>query len=549
MSALETYAVDVLDGKIKACHRIKQMYEKLLYRYYNPGQWHFDQQIADKHIGFMERFCKQPESGKPLRFELFQRAKMEAIFGFVDDCGLRQFQEVLTVEGRKNGKTTEMAAVELDLLMNDGEGSPQVYNVATKRDQACLGFNAALAMVKRSASLYPLVRKRVGDLYCPGNMGFIKPLASNSNSLDGLNSHGVIIDELAAIKNRDLYDLMKQSMSARTQPLLFAITTNGFIRENIFDAQYEYACGVLDGTIDDERFAAFIYELDDPDEWTDETCWIKANPGLGAIKSYTFLKGCVEKAKSDPAFLPTVKVKDFNLKETGSTAWLRWDEVENEATFTTPFDYCVGGFDAADTTDLNAAKALMMRPDDPNLYVKSMYWLPETVLEQSAKTGSRRERDNMPYELWVKQGYMRVWEGNKVDKACFLQWFMELRDKEDLYTMFIGYDPWHIDDSLLAAFKAEFGPQSMIPVRQGIYTLSEPMKQIKADLQAKRIIYNNNPVDKMCLANTEIKADINGNIQPVKGLDSRKRIDGTIALICGYKVLKDKYDQFVNLNG
>lgn len=548
MSAIEQYAVAILDGKIKACRRIKQMYEKLLYQYYNPGQWHFDQAIADRHINFMERFCRQPESGQPLRFELFQRAKLEAIFGFVDDCNLRQYQEVLTIEGRKNGKTTEMAAVEIDLLANDGEGSPQVYNVATKRDQAMLGFNACLSMIKRSSDLSGILRKRVSDIYFAHNLGFIKALAANSNGLDGLNSHGVIIDELAAIKNRDLYDLMKQSMSARSQPLLFAITTNGFVRDNIFDAQYDYACGVLDGTIDDDRFAAFIYELDDPDEWLDESCWIKANPGLGTIKKYDFLKRCVEKAKADPSFMPTVKTKDFNLKETGASSWLRWDDLNNDATFDTTFDYCVGGFDAADTTDLNAAKALMMRPDDPNVYVKSMYWIPETVLEQVAKTGSRRERDNMPYDLWVKQGLMRVWEGNKVDKVCFLQWFMELRDKDDLYTMFIGFDPWHIDDTLLAAFKAEFGPNSMIPVRQGIYTLSDPMKSLKADLQAKRIIYGGNPIDKMCLANTEIKVDINGNIQPVKGLDPRKRIDGTVALINGYKVLKDKYDQFVNLN-
>lgn len=548
MSALEQYAVAILDGKIKACRRIKQQYERLLYNYYNPGQWHFDQSIADRHIVFMERFCRQPESGQPLRFELFQRAKLEAIFGFVDDCNLRQFQEVLTIEGRKNGKTTEMAAVEIDLLANDGEGSPQVYNVATKRDQAMLGFNACHSMIKRSSDLSGILRKRVSDIYFAHNLGFIKALAANSNGLDGLNSHGVIIDELAAIKNRDLYDLMKQSMSARSQPLLFAITTNGFVRDNIFDAQYEYACGVLDGQIDDDRFAAFIYELDDPDEWLDETCWIKANPGLGTIKKFDFLRRCVEKAKADPSFRPTVMTKDFNLKQTGASAWLRWEELDNDATFDTTFDYCVGGFDAADTTDLNAAKALMMRPDDPNIYVKSMYWIPETVLEQVSKTGSRRERDNMPYDLWVKQDLMRVWEGNKVDKVCFLQWFMELREKEDLYTMFIGYDPWHIDDTLLAAFKAEFGPNSMIPVRQGIYTLSDPMKSLRADLQAKRIIYGGNPIDKMCLANTEVKVDINGNIQPVKGLDPRKRIDGTVALINGYKVLKDKYDQFVNLN-
>ena len=240
--------------------------------------------------------------------------------------------------------------------------------------------------------------------------------------------------------------------------------------------------------------------------------------------------------------------KDFNLKQTGASSWLRWEDFDSDVAVDGHFDYCIGGFDAADTTDLNAAKAIMMRPDDPNIYVRSMYWIPETVLDLMAKTGTRRERDNMPYDLWVKQGFMRVWEGNKVDKACFLQWFMELRDQDDLFPLYFGYDPWHIDDSLLAAFKAEFGPNSMIPVRQGIYTLSTPMKDLKADLQAHRVIYGGNPVDKMCFANTEIKTDINGNIQPVKGNDPRKRIDGTVALINAYKVLKDKYDHYVNLN-
>lgn len=549
MTALERYAVDVLDGKIIACKRIKQQYKKLLYQLYNPGHWHFDESVANRHIDFMESFCRNPETGTPLRFELFQRAKMQAIFGFVDDDGIRKYQEALTIEGRKNGKTTETAAVELDLLCNDGEGKPQIYNVATKRDQAMLGFDAVYTMVQRSPHLARHVRKRVSDLYFPLNMGFIRALASNTNSLDGLNTHGGIIDELAAIKNRDLYDLIKQSMSARRQPLLFEISTNGFVRDNIFDSQYKYACDVLDGKVDDERFLAFIYELDDENEWTDEGCWIKANPGLGTIKKIDFLRGCVEKAKADPDFRATVLVKDFNIKQTGSTSWLRYEELDSNQTFDiSEFDYCIGGFDAADTTDLNAAKAVMMRPDDPHIYVKSMYWIPETVIEQMERTGSRRERDNMPYSLWVKQGLMRTWPSNKVDKACFLQWFTELREENDLYTMFIGYDPWHVDDTLLAAFRAEFGANSMIPVRQGVFSLSQPMFDLRADFRSHNIIYGGNPVDKMCLMNTETHADINGNIQPVKSLDPRKRIDGTIALLCAYKVLQDKKGEYVALN-
>lgn len=551
MSALEEYGIAVLDGKIAACKRIKQIYEKLLNDMYQPGKYHFDEMIANRHIAFIEKFCKQAQGkiGTPLKLELFQKAKFQAAFGFVDDNDIRQYNEVLTIEGRKNGKTTEMAAVNLDMLVNDGEGSPECYIIATAKDQANKGFNETHKMVRQSPELSRNIKKRMSDLYFPYNMGFIKALASNTNSLDGLNSHLVTIDELAAIKNRDIYDLMKQSMSSRMQPMLFCITTNGFVRDGIFDSQYDYACGVLDGNIKDERFLPFIYELDDADEWDKEDCWIKANPGLGSIKKVSFLRECVEKAKNDPAFKATVLVKDFNLKQNSASAWLKWEEANNEETFDIPFDYCIGGMDAADSVDLSAAKAVCMRPGDPHIYVKSMYWIPETVIDTMTANGIRRERDNAPYDLWVKQGFMRVCPGAKVDKRVFLDWFVELREQEDLYTLFIGYDPWHIDDTLLAQFKAEFGTNAMIPIRQGVYTLSQPMKDLKADFAQHLVVYNNNPVDKMCLLNTDTKADINGNIQPVKGLDSRRRIDGTIALICAYKVLKDKYDEYVNLNG
>lgn len=214
---------------------MKRVSEILLNNMTSPGKYHFDIDIANKHIGFMERFCKMPSGklGVPLQFELFQRARLEAVFGFVDDNDLRQYQEVLIIEGRKNGKTTECAAVELDLLVNDGEGAPQVYNVATKLDQAKLGYNAADKMRMQSALLKKHIKRRAGDLYFAHNFGYIKPLASDTSSLDGLDVHGAIIDELAAIKNRDLYDLVKQGMSARQQPLLFTISTNGFVRDSI----------------------------------------------------------------------------------------------------------------------------------------------------------------------------------------------------------------------------------------------------------------------------------------------------------------------------
>lgn len=550
MIEFEEYFTKIYNGEITACEKMKQAAEMLLEQFADPGEYHFDYDIAKKHTDFIETFCKLPTGkiGTPLKLELFQAARLQALFGFVDDNNIRKYNECLIVEGRKNGKTTETASVEADMLVNDGEGSPQIYNVATQREQAMLGFNACHKMIKQSPALSKHIRKRASDLYFSYNMGFIKPLASNTNSLDGLDVHCAVIDELAAIKNRDIYDLIKQACGARSQPLIFCITTNGFVREGIFDKQYAYAKGVLDGTIKDEHFLPFIYELDAVEEMWDEPMWIKANPGLGTIKDIDYLRQCVAKAKNDPSFLPTVLVKDFNIPQTSESAWLKYEELNNEDIFDVKFDYGIGGFDAADTTDLNAATCLFMRPNDEHIYRRSMYWIPQAVLDAQAARGDRRERDSVPYSLWVQQGYMRTCPGHKCDKRIFLEWFKELRDTDGIYTLFIGYDPWHIDDTLLREFKAEFGANSMIPIRQGTITLSEPMKNLQAEFKDKHIIYNNNPIDKWCLINTQKKADINGNIQPVKKLDQTQRIDGTIALLCAYKVLCDKLSSYVGLN-
>lgn len=549
MTEFEQYFSGIGDGRIIACEKMKRIADTLMEKYLNPCEFHFDMEIANRHIEFIERFCKLPTGklGQPLRLELFQKARLQSIFGFVDDNNLRQYNEVLIIEGRKNGKTTETAAIELDMLMNDKEGAPQIYNVATMLDQARLGFNAANKMRMQSPLLKKHIRKRAADLYFAMNMGFIKALASNTNSLDGLDTHCGVIDELAAIKNRDIYDLVKQSMGAREQPLLFCITTNGFVRESIFDSQYQYASDVLFDRARNNRFLPFIYELDHIDEWDREECWIKANPGLGTVKSIDYLRQMVQKAKDDESFKPTVLVKDFNLKQTSEAAWLRFEDFENTATFTGPFRYGIGGMDAADSVDLAAAKVLCMRRDDPNIYVRQMYWMPQAVLDRQEETGNRRERDNVPYQLWKDKGLLRTVPGNKVDKRVMLDWFCELRDQEDIYILYIGYDPWHIDDSLLREFQSEFGEKAMIPVRQGVITLSQPMKDLKADLQAKLIVYNDHPIDKWCFFNTVVKTDVNGNIQPVKGMDTRNRIDGTLALIDGYKVLQDKMGELQSL--
>lgn len=531
MTELETYFGGILDGKIVACEKMKRISEILIERYLAPDQYHFDYDIAKRHIEFIERFCKQPSGniGEPLKLELFQKARLQALFGFVDDNNLRQYNECLIIEGRKNGKTTETAAVELDLLINDKEGAPQIYNLATMLEQAKLGFNAAHKMVMQSPTLAKWIRKRASDLYCGINYGFIKALASNSNSLDGLDVHGAVIDELSAIKDRDLYDLIKQAMGARTQPLLFCITTNGYVRDGIFDSQYAYASGVLDGTIKDEHFLAFINELDDAEEWDKPEMWIKANPGIGTIKSYEYLTQMVEKAKSDPSFKPTVLVKDFNLKQNPVSAWLRFEDIVNDTVVDMSYlsnSYAIGGCDLSATTDLTCATLLIRKPNDNNVYVLQHYFIPQGKIDYLEQTQSKEA----PYKLWAEQGWITINEGAQVDYSKVTQWFADMVQSYDIRPLWICYDRalsgYWVPEMIDYGFDME-------KTAQGPFTWSQPMKEMGAAFQEHKVVYQNNPILRWCLANTAAKA-LNKEgietIQPVK-MHQNRRIDGMVSLL------------------
>lgn len=544
---IEEYYDAIMSGDIIACRRIKQVYEKLMHDLKHPGKFVFDENLANRPIDFIETFCRQAQGvlGEPLELMLFQKAKFQAVYGFVDkDTRLRKYNEVLDIRGRKNGKTTELSATSIYMTLADGESAAENYFIATKLEQSQKGFTEAWNMIAQNKALSKHIRKRKSDLFFRPNFSFIKALSSNRNGLDGLNAHCVIIDELAAIKNRDIYDLLKQSTVSRRQPLITCISTNGFVRESIFDSQYEYACKVLDGRAVDESFLPFIYELDDRDEWDKEECWIKANPGLGVIKSTEFLRDNVNKAKNDPAFKATVMVKDFCMTENAATAWLRWEELYNPEKFEAKemgFRYGIGSFDLAETTDLAAAKVVCKRRDDDKDYYLSMYWLPEENLN------NKELLDQVPYLLWEKQGLLRVCPGNRINPYAIFEWFVEIQNEYDIYIPWIGYDPWHVDASLLQAFQNHFGKNAMISVRQGSYTLSMPMKELKAELIANQSVYNDHPIDKWCLKNLEVKVDINGNIQPVKGVSQTQKIDGAVAMIIAKVILRDKMAEYLNM--
>lgn len=556
ISEAEQYFKDVLDDKVTASAKIHALAFMMLPRFEKGyKRWHFDYEAGNRPVRFIETECYVPAGklGKKLVLDPFQKAIIQTAFGFVDDDGNRQFQNVLVICGRKNGKSSLLAALELYMLIADREGAPQIYNCATSKDQASLCYGAAVRMFKLSRRMKKLLRTGIvkersqDGIINDSNLGYITPLSSATSHLDGLDVHLAVVDELSAIVNRDVYDLVRQGMGARENPMMFSITTNGFVRNNIFDAEYEYASKWLEGEVEDDRFLAFVYELDERDEYLVEEMWPKANPGLGTIKKLDYLRSQVNKAMQDPSYLPTVLTKEFNVPQNQSCAWLRYEECVNETVVddwrSMGFKYGIAGFDAADTIDLNAAKVLLMRPDDPNIYERSMYWIPEAVFDLADE--ANRERDDVPYRQWIARGLMRTYPGNKVDKRVFLDWFQEIESQLGIYIYAIGYDPWHVDDSTLRELKSFVGEQNCYRVRQGAITLSQPMKQLRAEYKAGHVVDDHNPINEWCRMNVQVKPDVNGNIQPDKKMNTPKfRIDGFVAELCAYTVLSDVYEDY-----
>jgi phage terminase large subunit-like protein len=353
--------------------------------------------------------------------------------------------------------------------------------------------------------------------------------------------HCGIIDELHSIKDRNIYDVSKQSMSARVQPLLFMITTAGFVRESIYDDMYKYAEEILDGIKTDERFLAFVYELDDRSEWTDNKCWEKANPGLGTIKSLETLNEYVQRGKDDSKFLPTLLTKDFNIRETGVGAWLTFEAINNTETFdinNLKRSYAIGGVDLSSVGDLTCASVLIRK--NKKFYLLQKYWIP------SEKAERKEQEDNVPYSIWKERGFIDFSIGNKIDYTDVTNWFKELRDKYEIVVLWIGYDKWNAQYWTEEMKNNGFQLEEVI---QGARTMSAPMKILASDLEAKVINYNNNPILKWCLTNTQIEVDKNENIRPVKGRNPKQRIDGAVSLIDAYVVLQNHYEDYINLTG
>lgn len=561
MTYIEEYNNWIKANPNKVNKKIKIIYNKLVDDIVNPKTisffnelteeeethtYIFDENKANRPIEFIERFCKHSKgkwAGKPVILELWQKAFIQALFGFVDnETGLRKYQKSILFVARKNGKSTLAAGIGLYMLTSAGEGGAEVYSVATKKEQAKIVWEEARRMVKKSPALFKKIRTLINGLFYDNTESFFKALASDSNSLDGLNSFYVIADEIHAWKDKNLIDVMYDSMSGREEPIFSEFSTMGTVRENVFDNEYEYGSDLIEtfektGVMKDERILFIIYELDNPKEIEKEECWYKPNPGLGTIKNVNILRDKVKTASNNPNELPNLLCKDFNIRQNDQDKWLTYEVIHNTATFSDDeiYDtYAIGGVDLSSTTDLTCATLIVIK--NGIRYVKQQYFIPTQKLEYKIND------DKIPYDKWEKRGLVTLCDGAKIDYCDVTQWFLKMQDDLKINTLWVGYDPWNTQYWVEEMKNYGF---EMYEVRQGAKTMSNPMKQLEADLMDKIVNYNNNPILEWCLLNTSVKRDDNDNIRPVKGQKQRARIDGAVSLIIAYCVMYEKYNDYM----
>ena len=551
MNWCKEYAGRIRSGEEVVSEKVAKVYEReTAWMNHPPADFpfYFDEAEGEKHIEFIESFCKHSKgkfAKQPFKLELFQKAKIQMVFGWKEiETGHRRFREVVDIRGRKCGKSTETAAVEWDMLLNDKEGGPEVYCTANKKDQASLIYTECVNMRTQSPELRAITKKRQSDIYSPYNMGFIKCLAADTSTMDGLNPSFFSQDEFHAAKDSSLYDVMIQGQSMRDQPLAWLISTNGFVREGFFDQKYA-ACSNIALWVpgyEDYRTLALIYELNNRETWTDPTHWPEANPGLGVIKKYKTLAEFVDKAKREPEFLPTVMAKDFNVPENSFDRWLSFEEASNRTKVGMDYlkkSYAIGGCDLSATTDLTCTTLLIKKPEDKRYYFLQHYFIPQSKLDKMHTS----QHPEAPYDKWKDEGHLTVCEGATVNYHDVTEWFCEMVTKYDIRPLWIGYDAalsgYWVEEMTGIGFQME-------KIRQGPFTWTYPMKKLHGLFEEHLICYEDNPMTLWCLLNTGKKSlnkDGIESIQPVK-VSSVKRIDGSVSMLNAFTCYQNHEEDY-----
>jgi phage terminase large subunit-like protein len=495
------------------------------------GLW-FDAAAGRRVVQFIERFCRHSKgewAGQLLTLDPVQRELWTIVFSWMRPDGTRRFRVVYIEVARKNAKSTQVAAVGLYLTVADNEPGAEVYSSATKKDQAKIVHDVAVAMVKQSPGLQKYVRTYRNNIHCVRLGSKFEPLGADSDTLDGLNPHGNIIDELHAHKDRGVWDVLDTAQGARRQPLTVAITTAGlYDPESVGWQQHVHACQVLEGAIEDDGFFAYIAAMDDEDDYQAETSWEKANPLIDVAIKRSFLADQCEKARMQPSFVNTFLRLHCGRWTEQVTRWIpleRWT-ASDEAPLPLDGRTVYGGLDLSTVLDITSC--VLVSPREEGFDCLFRFWVPEELVRERERTHRRPS-----YADWVRQGFLTATPGNVIDYDVIRADILALAGRMTIQE--IGYDPWNATQlavqlqQALNPTESEYGFR-MVEMRQGMATLSEPSKQLEKLVTQRKLRHGGHPVMRWMVSCATTRSDANGNIAPDKSTSAGK-IDGVVATI------------------
>jgi phage terminase large subunit-like protein len=534
------YAQKAASGEVLVSKYVRQAAERFLddlQTGHERGIF-FDPEAAQHIVNFFEllKHSKGEWAGKTLTLETWQRFIVENIFGWKKADGLRRFRTAHIEVARKNGKSTLLGGVGLYLLVADGEAGAEIYSAATAKEQARILFDASADMRDASPALTKLVGRVRNNLHFAQTKSKFQPLSSDYGTLDGLNVHAALADELHAWPTRSLWDVLATATAARRQPLLLAITTAGFNRETLCWKQRDYASKVLAEIIQDDSFFAFVACLDEGDDWEDEKNWPKANPNLNVACKVEDLRAKAKQAAEEPTALNDFLRLHLNMWTQQDVRWMpmaAWDKCSGIEQTEDPKrgrerwleelrgSACFGGLDLSSTTDLTAY-VLIFPPDGVRTKYRVLPWF--FVPEENI--ANRARKDRVPYPVWVREGFITATPGNVVDYAFVRKTINDTAAEYDLQK--IGVDTWNARQ--LITELTEHDGIECEEFRQGFASMSAPTKSLMRLVLAGEIEHANNPVLRWNASNAVVVQDAAGNIKPDKS-KATERIDGIVALI------------------
>ena len=481
---------------------------------------------AVKFFGLLTHW-KGPWAGKPVTLEQWQEhCQIAPLFGWRNASdGTRRFREGYDEEPRKNGKTTKTAGIALFGLTADREEGAEIYAAATKRDQARILFRDSTKLLRRSKALRAQVELYKHSVVCPRLNASFVPLSSEGNSLDGLNPHMCLIDELHAHKTREVYDVLSTASGARSQPLLYSITTAGYDRQSVCWERHEYAVKLLKGTIEDDTFFTFIAGADDGDDFQDPNVWAKANPNLGVSVMADYLERQCKKAVHSPSFENTFRRLHLNQWTEQANRWLKmqlWDRcLQAYEAIDLHGLTCYAGLDLSKTRDTTSL--VLVFKIEGEFYLLPFFWIP------AANARRREQEDGVPYSTWAKTGRLFMTEGDVVDYREIMTVLRWAKERFDLKR--IAYDPYNGTHFALECSDEGF---EMIEFGQTWRNLADPTTEFEKLVTSQKIHHNRHPVLTWQAGNVSVKRNLDGLIRPVKPMaEDARKIDGIVATIMG----------------